>query len=284
MQVDSSNSVTSTSEFRPYGQRAIGTPTDGPGYSGHVEDLTSGLIYMQARYYDAGIGRFLSEDPSAPSPGNIHTFSRFEYANDRPIGTIDPDGRQAQVVISWASQLAYQAQNFRVDTKVLTNRSSIEFTGMAAAGIGGRFTGGLYHADTSVAFLPVAEGSEMSLDYKFKSLQFKLHDAKESGYSMNGSASLHIGAGGKVNFEYDPGGILTVYLSVGVGAGESTSYFDLTKTLFKAADGEKQGEQSKSEDVRDTCLDFMCRENQRLNDTSRISGPEEDPRSPMVMN
>ncbi|WP_425502759.1 RHS repeat-associated core domain-containing protein [Pinirhizobacter soli] len=33
---------------------------EGPSYTGHVADTDSGLVYMQARYYEPQLGRFLS--------------------------------------------------------------------------------------------------------------------------------------------------------------------------------------------------------------------------------
>ena len=34
-----------------------------PGFTGHIEDSATGLTYMQARYYDPALARFLSNDP-----------------------------------------------------------------------------------------------------------------------------------------------------------------------------------------------------------------------------
>ena len=33
------------------------------GFTGHIRDSATGLNYMQARYYDPVLGRFLSIDP-----------------------------------------------------------------------------------------------------------------------------------------------------------------------------------------------------------------------------
>ena len=59
-EADASGNVTATFDYAPYGGQALGTPPSGPGYTGHVNDPESGLVYMQARYYDPVVGRFLS--------------------------------------------------------------------------------------------------------------------------------------------------------------------------------------------------------------------------------
>jgi RHS repeat-associated protein len=69
---------------------------DHMGYTGHIEDTASGLTYMQARYYDPVIGRFLSIDPVGfvESGNNAAYFNRYAYAGNDPVNSIDPDGQQ----------------------------------------------------------------------------------------------------------------------------------------------------------------------------------------------
>lgn len=79
-------------EYEPYGQILAGGVADRPNYTGHVADAQTGMDYMQQRYYDPTIGRFLSVDPvTATSVGG--NFNRYWYANDNPYRFIDPDGR-----------------------------------------------------------------------------------------------------------------------------------------------------------------------------------------------
>ncbi|WP_297831197.1 RHS repeat-associated core domain-containing protein [Thermomonas sp.] len=88
----STGAVLETSEYEPYGALLNRANDDRAGYTGHVMDAASGLIYMQARYYDPGIGGFLSVDPvSATSVGG--NFNRYWYANNNPYRFTDPDGR-----------------------------------------------------------------------------------------------------------------------------------------------------------------------------------------------
>lgn len=90
---DENGNILSTSDRRPYGTFIAGAPTSGPGFTGHVDDPDSGLIYMQARYYDPSIGRFLSTDPKPPAAGELGTFVRYVYVANNPMTNTDPDGR-----------------------------------------------------------------------------------------------------------------------------------------------------------------------------------------------
>lgn len=92
-EADAQGNITATFDYAPYGTIALGTPPNGPGYTGHVDDPETNLIYMQHRYYDAATGRFVSVDPVSPTAANIFTFNRYDYANDNPARYIDPDGR-----------------------------------------------------------------------------------------------------------------------------------------------------------------------------------------------
>lgn len=92
--------------YEPYGGPSVeSTFTDGPGYTGHVTDANTGLIYMQQRYYDAIAGRFLSNDPVAAIDDG-GGFNRYWYANNNPYRFTDPDGRDPE----WIAQV-YQMGN-----------------------------------------------------------------------------------------------------------------------------------------------------------------------------
>lgn len=95
-EADAQGNITARFDYSPYGVSvaSLGVSPNGPGYAGHVNDPDTGLVYMQARYYDPEIGRFLSVDPQGPAPGNWFTFNRFDYANDNPALNVDPDGKQ----------------------------------------------------------------------------------------------------------------------------------------------------------------------------------------------
>ena len=90
---NAAGTVTERTNYDPYGG-AINKTIDGVGYTGHVMDPVTGLTYMQQRYYDPTIGRFLSVDPIASDTTNGWNFNRYNYAANNPFRFTDPDGRQ----------------------------------------------------------------------------------------------------------------------------------------------------------------------------------------------
>ena len=91
------NIVEQSTHYAPYGQVLNRSMRDGPGYTGHEEDPSTGLNYMQQRYFDSQSGRFLSTDPVLPTDDG-RNFNRYWYANDNPYRYADPDGRESGCV------------------------------------------------------------------------------------------------------------------------------------------------------------------------------------------
>jgi RHS repeat-associated protein len=86
-------------EYEPYGYQTSPTLQDGPNYTGHVADAATGLIYMQQRYYDPVIGRFLSRDEVTAYEKPLTNFNPFVYANNNPYRFTDPDGRNGTAAL-----------------------------------------------------------------------------------------------------------------------------------------------------------------------------------------
>ncbi|MDQ3205673.1 MAG: Ig-like domain-containing protein, partial [Pseudomonadota bacterium] len=89
--------VIDRTHYEPYGA-AINKLVQGIGYTGHLMDATTGLTYMQQRYYDPGVGRFLSVDPVTADGNTGGNFNRYWYANNNPYRFTDPDGRVSDEV------------------------------------------------------------------------------------------------------------------------------------------------------------------------------------------
>jgi RHS repeat-associated protein len=96
MMVGAQNGTVPTSQvfnYTPFGE-SVGVNDPGnsneQGYTGHVEDPT-GLTYMQARYYDPVMGRFLATDPV----GYLDQLNLYANVHNDPTNNLDLDGRSS---------------------------------------------------------------------------------------------------------------------------------------------------------------------------------------------
>lgn len=91
---DSNRAVIERRDYEPFGEQLEPTTQNGPSYAGHVHDDLTDLTYMQQRYYEPELGRFLSVDPVATlDNGDLRNFNRYAYAYGNPYLFNDPDGR-----------------------------------------------------------------------------------------------------------------------------------------------------------------------------------------------
>ena len=91
---NSSGSVTATFSYDPWGNLtgSTGSATTPFMFAGAYLDSSTGLYYLQARYYDPTTGQFLSVDPDV-----AETDQPFAYADDDPVNEADPTGDCYQI-------------------------------------------------------------------------------------------------------------------------------------------------------------------------------------------
>ena len=98
--VDGTGAVVVSYEYDPYGNvlSTTGTLADTLGEinplrnRGYVYDQETDLYYLQSRYYDPSIGRFLNPD-SYPSTGQgIIGNNMFAYCGNNPVKRVDAEG------------------------------------------------------------------------------------------------------------------------------------------------------------------------------------------------
>jgi RHS repeat-associated protein len=83
--------------YTPYGALSAtgeANPT-APSYTGLTQDPASGLQYNRDRYYQPGLGRFLSQDPTGQAGGT----DTYTYAGDDPTNATDPTGHEALLAL-----------------------------------------------------------------------------------------------------------------------------------------------------------------------------------------
>ena len=61
-------------------------------YTGSIYDKETGLYYMNARYYDAVTGRFISQDSYRGEMEDEGTWHLYAYCVNNPINYVDPSG------------------------------------------------------------------------------------------------------------------------------------------------------------------------------------------------
>ncbi|MGP4039475.1 RHS repeat-associated core domain-containing protein [Gracilibacillus sp. D59] len=76
----------------------ITAPYNVSSYTGHQFDQDAGLIDMQARFYDASVGRFLQEDTYQGTIDQPLSQNRYAYVMNNPMKYWDPTGRTAEPI------------------------------------------------------------------------------------------------------------------------------------------------------------------------------------------
>jgi len=89
---DASGAVTYTRTYDPYGlvTTASGSSASTYGFSG--EYTSNNLVYLRARQYAPGMGRFLTRDTWGGDGNSPMSFNRWNYTASNPINRIDPSG------------------------------------------------------------------------------------------------------------------------------------------------------------------------------------------------
>ncbi len=92
---DASGTLTDTYQYDAYGMLlgSSGNTINPYLYRGEQYDPALSAYYLRARYYQPGIGRFLTTDPVEGFVTNPFSQQRYIYGNSEPINTVDPSGK-----------------------------------------------------------------------------------------------------------------------------------------------------------------------------------------------
>ena len=92
--------------FDPYGNgyAKVGLAETGLGFTGEQTD-SNGFVFLRARYYQPGMGRFTQTDPSRQEK-NV-----YFYAAGNPVNRIDPSGLINQDEAEDADSWRYLLEN-----------------------------------------------------------------------------------------------------------------------------------------------------------------------------
>ena len=71
-------------------------------YRGYYFDAETGLYYLQSRYYDSEVGRFINADSQLNPGTGLTGINMFAYCNNNPVNMADPNGHMPFFVITAA--------------------------------------------------------------------------------------------------------------------------------------------------------------------------------------
>ena len=70
-------------------------------YRGYVYDTETGWYYLQSRYYDPSVGRFVSADVLLSTGQGVIGHNSYAYCLNNPIRYMDEGGESAAEALSW---------------------------------------------------------------------------------------------------------------------------------------------------------------------------------------
>ena len=103
--LDTNGTAVATYSYDPYGNVLTATgdlaEVNPLRYRGYYYDSETGLYYLQSRYYDPELGRFLNADAFASTGQGVLGNNMFAYCWNNPVMGYDPSG-----MINWGGVLA----------------------------------------------------------------------------------------------------------------------------------------------------------------------------------
>jgi len=91
---DSGGAATYAAGYTPFGEKLwhAGNATSAWGYTGEWQDPNVGMVYLRARWYEPGLGRFTRKDPWRGNIRQPGTVNPYLYGLNNPLLCTDPTG------------------------------------------------------------------------------------------------------------------------------------------------------------------------------------------------
>ena len=147
--VDASKNIVETADYYPFGKIHFDNQANGYSekrkYIGQEYDAETNLSYLNARYYNGTIGRFVTQDPVFWGGQNLsdpQSLNAYSYANNNPITLSDPSG------LMTLTEIQTKIDSIKSQVATITKAVGV-YTAGAANAWGSNNLGGVGRVDSS---------------------------------------------------------------------------------------------------------------------------------------
>ena len=170
--VDASGNEVAAYDYDPYGKIISATgdlaEINPLRYRGYYYDTETSFYYLQSRYYDPEICRFINADSYASTGQGLIGLNTFAYCNNSPIQSRDRDGRDVEILVVEEKERVY------ISDVVITITLSVKY-------IADEENGG----NLSVQFAQNASSVSISAGGQTQTYDISLNDLRSSSYSIS---------------------------------------------------------------------------------------------------
>ena len=191
-------------------------------YRSYYYDEETDLYYLQTRYYDPEVGRFLSQDDvSYLAPDNINGLNLYVYCSDNPVMATDPTGTEwweALGKILIGVGVVFVVTALTVVTAGIAAVAIGASTAVATSVMSGALIGGLVAGGVNLTVQAVTKGVD-NIDYG--GLAISTFVGAVSGALSGGLGELSAGVSGGIKLLIHQGvqvgfnGIISVTAYIG---------------------------------------------------------------------
>ena len=109
-----------------------------------MQDAETGFYYLQSRYYDPEIARFINADDFASTGQGILGYNMFAYCRNNPVNMFDHSGRLPQWLDNWLNDFKEWLKNEKEEASSNTNITlALGSTASGAFGVGASVSRGI---------------------------------------------------------------------------------------------------------------------------------------------
>jgi RHS repeat-associated protein len=246
---DAAGALAKRVSYRPFGEtQAVSGPAandnETRGWIGATADPETGLLYLEARFYDPLAARFLTPDWWDPSLPGVGT-NRYAYADHDPVNKSDPNGHVG-IVGGLVGGIFGVVGGVIVEAVVQTvTRDSYDFSAIGKAAIEGGFMGAAIGATGPIAgygLAPAARAAAVGVVSAEGAIIGNLAQARMNGTVVDEDkmakdtiAAMFAGPLAKLGGEHAVTAAQAWGISIGLGVVAVRTVEKLTETITRGS-------------------------------------------------